>query len=390
MININMKNFPTIAAFVFCAIVVLPDPNTCESAFSGYCKSNHFLDGSTANERAVKYGLRHDAQAAQRLAWIKNTAIPIVIRVIYDASLEAEYPQPEIRNNFIRTFFFSAQLIFEQPELYNEIKIQLVVISIEKLAVEFPVESRSSDILLNSDKINAATNNNASDLTVLLIYKNIYDGQGLSVILGQAYLGTFCQPQARGKGVIVNAHAINNALVFAHEIGHTLGIIHDDYNSPRECQGSRSIMWMAGGSTRWSPCSLQMAKNFLVSDYVFPCLYDQARLGRAIPLNPQFDFKTASRRPYPGEQFSLDDQCRLSSDKIARACNISRCDVCHGLGCVVDDSYMELRPALYGSECDNMSMFGRCKHQECTLSPMMGASRANVEPDQRLSASIFE
>lgn len=78
------------------------------------------------------------------------------------------------------------------------------------------------------------------------------------VLTGLAMTGSACKTYA-DRGVIIQARSFKSAFVFAHEIGHSLGLKHDEELG---C-GSKYIMSASTGhgKARFSRCSYDFLKT---------------------------------------------------------------------------------------------------------------------------------
>lgn len=322
----------------------------------------------------------------RRQAYVQLTLFPIRIRVLYDKSFAAQHSDPSSVERFVRNMMYAVQLIFEQPELYLLVKVQIVVVQIAKLDRDFPVEESANEMLNSIDSFNLAANQTENfDLTLMIMYRSIFESTYKGNVLnGLAGLGSFCSSKRSDglvsqKGLVVEIKGINRVMVLAHELAHNLGVPHDGV-AQSTCEDGKFIMsrFANEGRVKWSECSREMMAAHIRKPHVFECVYNQDRLRSAVPISQQFDWFPGrpGRVPLPGEEVTLDKQCQLATDNGARALpkpftvgNGTSFEVCQVLRCVVDHNLVDIGPALTGSECISRSglVKGRCFYGECLI-----------------------
>ncbi|KAF6076476.1 ADAM metallopeptidase with thrombospondin type 1 motif 17 [Phyllostomus discolor] len=121
--------------------------------------------------------------------------------------------------------------------------------------------------------------------------------------VGIAYLGGVCS--AKRKCVLAEDNGLNLAFTIAHELGHNLGMNHDDDHS--SCAGRSHIMsgeWVKGrnpSDLSWSSCSRDDLENFLKSK-VSTCL---------LVTDPRSQHAVRLPHKLPGMHYSANEQCQI-------------------------------------------------------------------------------
>ncbi|KAG2470370.1 ATS17 metalloproteinase, partial [Polypterus senegalus] len=161
-----------------------------------------------------------------------------------------------------------------------------------------------------------------------------------------AYLGGACS--AKRKCVLTEDNGLNLAFTIAHELGHNMGMSHDDDHPT--CAGRSHVMsgeWVKGrnpSDLSWSSCSRDDLENFLRSK-ASGCLLETDPRGRhVLKLPPKL----------PGMHYSADEQCKILFGTNATFCNDMEHLMCSGLWCLVEGDTScktKLDPPLDGTEC---------------------------------------
>ncbi|KAM8887798.1 A disintegrin and metalloproteinase with thrombospondin motifs 17 isoform 1-T1 [Synchiropus picturatus] len=175
--------------------------------------------------------------------------------------------------------------------------------------------------------------------------------------VGIAYLGGVCS--AKRKCVLAEDNGLNLAFTIAHELGHNMGMSHDDDHAT--CTGHSHIMsgeWVKGrnpSDLSWSSCSRDDLENFLRTKGSVCLLHTDPRSRYQVRLPPKL----------PGMHYSVDEQCQILFGTNATFCNDMEHLMCAGLWCLVegDESCKtKLDPPLDGTECgaDKWCRAGEC------------------------------
>ncbi|ELK24191.1 A disintegrin and metalloproteinase with thrombospondin motifs 17, partial [Myotis davidii] len=164
--------------------------------------------------------------------------------------------------------------------------------------------------------------------------------------VGIAYLGGVCS--AKRKCVLAEDNGLNLAFTIAHELGHNLGMNHDDDHA--SCAGRSHIMsgeWVKGrnpSDLSWSSCSRDDLENFLKSK-VSTCL---------LVTDPRSQHAVRLPHKLPGMHYSANEQCQILFGTNATFCRNMEHLMCAGLWCLVEGDAScktKLDPPLDGTEC---------------------------------------
>ncbi|XP_017295744.1 A disintegrin and metalloproteinase with thrombospondin motifs 17 [Kryptolebias marmoratus] len=175
--------------------------------------------------------------------------------------------------------------------------------------------------------------------------------------VGIAYLGGVCS--AKRKCVVAEDNGLTLAFTIAHELGHNMGMNHDDHHA--NCTSHSHIMsgeWMKGRNPSelfWSSCSRSDLEKFLRSEASRCLRYTDPRNHPWVPLSSKL----------PGMHYSVTEQCQILFGTNATFCSEMQDLMCAGLWCLeVGDTSCKtkLDPPLEGTECgtDKWCRAGEC------------------------------
>uniref|UniRef100_A0A8C2PYF8 ADAM metallopeptidase with thrombospondin type 1 motif, 17 n=1 Tax=Cyprinus carpio TaxID=7962 RepID=A0A8C2PYF8_CYPCA len=175
--------------------------------------------------------------------------------------------------------------------------------------------------------------------------------------VGIAYLGGTCS--SKRKCVLAEDNGLNLAFTIAHELGHNMGMSHDDDHA--SCTGHSHIMsgeWVKGrnpSDLSWSSCSRDDLEKFLRLK-ASACL---------LHTDPRNSYLTRLPAKLPGMHYSADEQCQILFGTNATFCTDMEHLMCAGLWCLVEGDTScktKLDPPLDGTECGSDKW---CRAGEC-------------------------
>lgn len=158
---------------------------------------------------------------------------------------------------------------------------------------------------------------------------------------------------------INEASNLESAFVIAHEIGHSLGIMHDGTRNNCDPNGYIMSERTGAGKVHWSRCSINYL-NDSISRRQLGCLdVEQSAISDSI-----YDL---SKLRVPGQVYTINDQCKLAfgnnyTSFVTRQQPFNA--VCRELWCVAGGWAKAAHPALEGSWCGDEERL--CREGKCT------------------------
>ncbi|KAI4529958.1 hypothetical protein MG293_019814 [Ovis ammon polii] len=256
--------------------------------------------------------------------------------LVADASMVAFYGE-DLESHILMLMSMAAR-IYKHPSIGNSVNlvmIKLVIMGDEKLG---PEVSDNSGLILRDfcawqRDVNQPRDRHPEhfDTAVLLTRENLCGQEGRCDTLGVANVGTICEPSK--SCAVIQDQGLQAAYTLAHELGHVLGMPHDDSKlctrlfGPLDKHHMMAPLYVQLNKTRpWSPCSASFLREFLDRGYG-DCLLDAPSWAMALPTD------------LPGRRalYDLDQQCKQIFGLGFRHCpNSSDQNTCAQLWCRID------------------------------------------------------
>ncbi|XP_042363909.1 disintegrin and metalloproteinase domain-containing protein 9 [Plectropomus leopardus] len=225
---------------------------------------------------------------------------------------------------------------------YKQLNIRVVLVGLIVFKDEnpFSVEGGAGEVLGRFVKWrkNTLIPKLRNDLAQLIVGRSKpYDGG----VLGMAFVGTVCS-QATAGGINVysddNLRALSS--VVAHEMGHNLGMNHDDTRCT--CDGKSCIMAAsAGGSTTFSRCSGQDFETMVIRGGGM-CLKNQPSPSDVVGIA-----ECGNGRLDKGEQCD----CGKPEECDNNCCDAATCRFTRGAACAQGDCCENCQLKVSGAPC---------------------------------------
>lgn len=134
------------------------------------------------------------------------------------------------------------------------------------------------------------------------LYKTTLTGKNHTGVLGLAWVGGMCQTNY--SCTINEVTNFESAFVIAHELGHSLGIMHDEQRN--NCDPNKFIMSekTGAGKVHWSRCS-NAYLNESIAKHQLECLNTESSQS----MDSLYDL---DKLRMPGQVYNLNEQCKLA------------------------------------------------------------------------------
>lgn len=216
------------------------------------------------------------------------------------------------------------------------------------------------------------------DTAVLITRRKLCGTRKPCTVVGLANVGQICNPEH--SCLIVQDTGLGTAFTIAHELGHVMGIPHDDQSDcvkfykernerikkpdkkPKNDYIMASVQTGINRVWTWSSCSRHFITKHLKNN------------GKCLLENQNFPETYSPLQRFGGRYFNVDQQCKLRFDQSKKSCK--GMDICKRLwcadsrgGCMSDNT-----PWADGTECgtDKWCYQGECVPFKDPLRPVDG------------------
>lgn len=305
--------------------------------------------------------------------------------VYVDESLYKKYsakktPDPVVKlQDAVLAIVNQVQLIYNYRSLRTKFKIVVVKMEILTEGKDSP-DTADGDIDLYLDNFcewQSKQNPPASSkehwdhalmLTGLNLFKSTRGNRRNEKVLGLAWVNGMCRPQH--SCTLNEGSSFEAAFVIAHEMGHSLGMLHDGRGN--NCDPNKYLMSekTGPGKITWSACSNNYLNKFFQKGYG-SCLEDDNSPPSAA-INHESDGRL------PGQRFPLSEQCKLSLGENFKPHVTTKepfNNVCRELWCVSGLWASVAHPALEGSTCGSGK---QCVQGSCVRVSASARASANT------------
>ncbi|KRY49595.1 A disintegrin and metalloproteinase with thrombospondin motifs 17, partial [Trichinella britovi] len=250
--------------------------------------------------------------------------------------------------DFIYTVFHHVQILYQQPSIEPLIEFSIVRYEIFKTqpkALKGTKHNHGSAL----SYLNAFCKfqyylgaRKRWDFALLFSGYDIHRPPSDRTISGIARLYGVCDPL--NSCLLAEGVDFSSAYIAAHEIGHGLGMLHDEPTCSSDYIMSGSL---GAGKVQWSSCSVQSLNNYIrkLDYYHRNCL--RVSLFSSNPPN--------ASALLPGQKYSADEQCQMVHGQTFRRIRINEKGdgICHMLWCGQSSwgRVITSHPALEGTAC---------------------------------------